>query len=343
MTDVARPEVRGPADDTSLRQLRDRALMARGASRLFASRDPDETRHHVGRAMKPHALHLAGRASALEARMHHASFGEVGLHRLRYGADVDILPDRLDDFYLVQMPLAGHARICSGDESLESDPTLASVLSPDDPIRMRWSGDCDQLLLRISRRRLERALAAQQRHAPEAPLRFALGMRWRALPAWRCLVDYLAACAEHGIDATQHGLVCAQIEQLVVTTLLASQTHDGARPARRCTAVLPRHVRKVQDWLQAHAHEPVCVDQMAELAGVSVRSLYEGFRQFTGTSPMQYLKQLRLDRARAELLGGAPSVAGVALGWGFEHLGRFSADYKRRFGESPGQTLRRRG
>jgi transcriptional regulator GlxA family with amidase domain len=59
---------------------------------------------------------------------------------------------------------------------------------------------------------------------------------------------------------------------------------------------------------------------------------------------MQYLRHLRLDRARADLLhlADVPSVASVALRWGFGHLGRFSADYKERFGESPGESLRRR-
>lgn len=58
-------------------------------------------------------------------------------------------------------------------------------------------------------------------------------------------------------------------------------------------------------------------------------------------SPMQYLKDLRLERASAELLGGSTHVAGVALRWGFGHLGRFSADYRARFGEYPSETVRR--
>jgi AraC-like DNA-binding protein len=320
------------------------AMLGSRAYSLFASSDLDETRVEVGRAMKPHDLSVTGSAQRLKARMHHVSFGEVTLSRLAYGAQVDILPDTLRDFFLVQMPLSGDARIESGNQGIESTPALASVLSPDDPIRMRWSADNDQLMVRISRQRLERTLTAQCGRPVDKPVRFELGMAWRELPAWHCAVAYLVQCAEHGIDAQRQRLLCAQIEQLVATTLLSSQAHNHTHAdAPRRTTVLPRHVRKVQDYLQAHAHEPLCADQLAELAGVSLRSLYAGFKTFCGTSPMQYLKQVRLERAHAELLNGADSVAGVALSWGFDHLGRFSAEYRKRYGVSPGETLRRRG
>ena len=57
-----------------------------------------------------------------------------------------------------------------------------------------------------------------------------------------------------------------------------------------------------------------------------------------------YLRDLRMERARAELVSGeCQNDAGVALRWGFAHLGRFSASYKARYGESPSQSVRRHG
>lgn len=325
--------------------LLDSACLRGPAHRLFASRDLDETRAMVARVMKPHGLGVAGAAQQLGAHMHHVSLGEVSVSRLKYGAAVCIEPDRLEDFFLVQMPLAGHAEIHSGNHSLQSTPDLASVLSPSDPIRMRWSADSDQLMVRIPRRRLERCAAAQLGRELNAPLRFELGMRWQQQPAWTCLLGYLLQCAEQGVTPGTHRLLAAQIDQLVASTLLCVQPHSlsHARPAR-CGPVLPRHVRQVEDYLQTHADQPISADQLAALAGVSLRSLYAGFQQFCGTSPMQYLKQIRLDRARADLQGNSAltTVAGIALSWGFDHLGRFSVDYRKRFGESPSETLRRR-
>lgn len=59
---------------------------------------------------------------------------------------------------------------------------------------------------------------------------------------------------------------------------------------------------------------------------------------------MQYLKDVRLRRVREALMSASPesiTVTAVAMRWGFTHLGHFTADYKRSFGESPSVTLAR--
>lgn len=319
------------------------ALLGTPELQLFASRDLEQTRAMVAQVMKPHELHVHGAGQHVKARMHHAAFGGVSLNRLAYGAEVEIEPGSLDDFYLVQMPLAGHASITSGSQQIDSGLQLASVISPDDATVMRWSGDCDQLMVRIERQLIERALRAQTGNLEAATLRFQLGFRWQDSPPWRCLLQYLADCASQSFDATRYRLVTAQVEQLVAATLLAAQPHDlGGCQLPRCTAVLPRHIRRVEEYLREHVGEPVCADQLAMIAGVSLRSLYAGFRDHCGVSPLQYLRNLRLDRARQALLDEPDSnIACVALRWGFGHLGRFSADYRKRFGESPSQSVRR--
>ena len=308
---------------------------------LFAYTDLDETRMRVGQVMKPHRLDIVGRGQRLNARMHHVSIGEVGLSRLRYGADVEIEPGPLDDFFLVQMPLTGRARIRCGGETLESTPECASVLSPTEATTMHWASGNDQLMVRLTRSLVERTLAARLGRPLDQPIRFQLGLHWRDAPAWSALLRYLLECAAQAGDLGQHPLIVAHLEQLVAATLLSVQPHDqrDARPAR-CTAVLPRHVRRAQEHIEAHADEPLTADQLARIAGVSTRSLYSGFSTFIGTSPMNYLRDVRLNRVRAELLQGQGPVGAVALRWGFAHAGRFSADYRKRFGETPTMTLR---
>jgi AraC-like DNA-binding protein len=77
---------------------------------------------------------------------------------------------------------------------------------------------------------------------------------------------------------------------------------------------------------------------------VSVRALQSGFRDALDTSPLAFLRDRRLTHARRELAESSPrtgSVAEIAERWGFAHHGRFSVDYRRRFGEQPSQTLSR--
>lgn len=320
------------------------ALLGAPARKLFASRDLHETRSMVARVMKPHELKPAGGGQRMEARMHHAALGEVSLSRLCHGCEVDIDPGALQDFYLVMMPLAGQAQLVCGPHSVETHSLQGAVVSPQHALKMHWSADCDQLMVRISRPFLERVLTAQRGQPLDEALEFKPVFDWRGSVAWQCVLRFLVDCAEAGIAPEHNQLLLAQLQELVAATLLAEQPHNlGQALLPRRTAVLPRHVRRVQEYLRAHAHEPMQATRLAEVAGCSLRGLYAGFQEFCGMSPMQYLRELRLDGVRADLLvgGTAVSVSGVALRWGFGHLGRFSAEYKARFGEHPSETLRR--
>lgn len=73
--------------------------------------------------MRSHRLSVTGEHERLRARMHHAALGEVALSRLSYGASVQIDPDPLDAFFLIQMLLAGGAQIANGAQRIESRPS----------------------------------------------------------------------------------------------------------------------------------------------------------------------------------------------------------------------------
>jgi AraC-like DNA-binding protein len=73
--------------------------------------------------------------------------------------------------------------------------------------------------------------------------------------------------------------------------------------------------------------------------------LQQGFQRALGMSPTQYLRQVRLREAHRELAAADPAgttVAELAARWGFAHQGRFAAQYRRRYGVSPADTLRHR-
>lgn len=85
-------------------------------------------------------------------------------------------------------------------------------------------------------------------------------------------------------------------------------------------------------------------ESLALELGVCVRTLREAFRSCTGTSPCQFLRQLRLQRVRERLLELGPgdtSVTREAVAMGFTELGRFAGEYRQVFGEPPSITLRR--
>jgi AraC-like DNA-binding protein len=319
------------------------ALLHDTARCVFDTDDLDTTRARVGSVFKPHRLTLHG--GSLHARMHHAPLGSVSFNRLAYGGDVTIDPGPLGDFLLVQMPLSGQAEIHCGSQHVVSDAALASVLTPSEALRMRWSGDNDQLIVRIERSALERICSAYLGQKPNQPLRFRLDMAWRGT-GWHALMQYLAQTLAHAPEMISHPLTACQLEQLVIGTLLTCQPHSlSDRLRQHGKPLAPRHVKVVEEHIHAHADAPLTPAFLAELAGVSLRSLYAGFREHRGLSPMAYLRTVRLERVRQDLLNdpALTSVTSAALRWGFSHLGRFSAEYRRAFGECPAKTLQRRG
>jgi len=109
------------------------------------------------------------------------------------------------------------------------------------------------------------------------------------------------------------------------------------------TAAIPHDVKKAIDYMRAHMHREVGMPQLAEFTGVTERTLRKHFQNFLGRSPASYWRCMRLGAAREEFLAPTKhnSISGIAARYGFNHLGRFAAEYRQCFGESPSTTLRR--
>lgn len=314
--------------------------------RVMHSEDLEQARDHIARVYKPHELAVEGRQQCLQARMHHRPLGPaLGVNRLAHGAAVRIDPDQLDDFFLVQMPLAGSARVWHQGRWMDCGAGQACVLSARLPLRMHWSPGCDQFMLRIDRTRL---LAVQQARsgrwhddaptlalAPHLPLDTAGGRAW-----WQ-LMHYLAAVLDPA-SAAPAGLQAALLEDHVIAALLAMACQGPAAPAHP-EPLATRRLQRLEDYVLAHLDEPLTLRTLAEVAQTSVRSVQSWFAQARGTTPGAYIRARRLERVRHELLHPAAgtAVTAVALRWGFEHAGRFAAAYRAAYGETPSATLQR--
>lgn len=90
-------------------------------------------------------------------------------------------------------------------------------------------------------------------------------------------------------------------------------------------------------WLRRHFAEPVHIEQLAAIAGMSVTSFHRHFRSATSLTPIQYQKQLRLQTARARLMASREDIATVGFAVGYDSPSQFSREYRRMFGRPPGQ------
>lgn len=164
---------------------------------------------------------------------------------------------------------------------------------------------------------------------------------------WTNLVDHVdrAVLAHDELMASPlvRGEALRQLAAGILVVFPNSTLDPGPGSVRH--AAEPATVRRAMEFMDAHAHEDVSIVQVAEAARMGPRGLQAAFRRHREQSPLDYLRQVRMERAHHELLAGDPTrgdtVGGIAARWGFANAGRFSMDYRRAYGRSPRDTLRR--
>jgi AraC-like DNA-binding protein len=240
---------------------------------------------------------------------------------------------------VVQWIDAGRARIDVGRDEVHMEPGLPTLVPLERRFQMEYE-DWDQRLVHMDR---ELVLdVAREHHIVDGTLGFDRATRptTAAVGTWRGSVARAVQALGTG---GRQSLAWHEAQRDVVRSLFGMyrlqaevqpQGYGERRNARLRTAV---------EFLHEHAGEPLTVSDIARAADLSVRALQESFQRTLDRTPMNHLREVRLRRVRADLLAAEPgtaSVAEIASRWGFSHMGRFSGEYLRRFGEYPRRTLR---
>jgi AraC-like DNA-binding protein len=100
-------------------------------------------------------------------------------------------------------------------------------------------------------------------------------------------------------------------------------------------------IGRATHWIRTRYAEILCIEDLAQLSGMSVSSFHRHFRAVTTMTPLQYQKQIRLQEARARLISDAGDVAAVGFAVGYESPSQFNREYRRQFGNSPGRDAAR--
>lgn len=270
----------------------------------------------------------------------HLSLTTIGYVQPGTTASVD--PGDLSAYH-VNVALSGAVVSRCGDQEAVASPTVATVFSPDRHTSLpRWDADAAQLSIKLTRTRVEEELAALLGHPVVKPIDFQLafpvvsgaGRRWMSI---------LAALLQ-SVDTPGDGPPLRHLELLersLISGLLVSQPHSYTEQltAEPRQSAPRRALDRVVEEIERAPDRGYTVADLARLAGTSARSLQYAFQERYQLSPMQYLRQVRLDRVHDDLAQGTGTVADVASYWGFTNPSRFARAYRDRFGEFPATTL----
>jgi AraC-like DNA-binding protein len=97
------------------------------------------------------------------------------------------------------------------------------------------------------------------------------------------------------------------------------------------------HIARAVRWIRDHYAQSFCVEDVAQLSGMSVSAFYRNFHAVTAMSPIQFQKQIRLQEARLLLAAHPSDVTGVGHRVGYDSPSQFSREYRRQFGAPPSQ------
>ena len=310
---------------------------------LFRSRSLEDARERIGKVFSPHQLALIDEGADLDVRHNQFCFPNVSLNVLQYGAEVLIEPSTRGDFYMVQLPISGSARLVIGPEEVDVHPGEMSILQPLTPSKMQWSRDCSMILLQAPSALVERYIRTW-RGRNKADFALVRSHESLQIAAWSMAILNLTHNLDrYGNQWLQYPVALGAMEEFLLsafTTMLCEPVSEvkGRSGNLRCLQV-------AKDYIQDNIDRPLTATEIASHVCVCRRTLELVFKRNGELPPLAYARQVRLDAVHKSLIlnrksGSAITVTEIALAHGFLHMGRFSAYYKQQFGCNPSTTLK---
>ncbi|TQS46843.1 helix-turn-helix transcriptional regulator [Cryptosporangium phraense] len=271
-------------------------------------------------------------------------FGEVGLHRITYGMDCEVGSHELGGLYFGHLAAGGIVFRPPGDARPYRAGDVFLAGQPDEPyLADIVQSDLEYVGLEPS---LLTQVAATSPARVPTPIRFTGYQPATARDAQRWLAT-VAYFRELVADGVAPPLVLATASRLLAATALTVFPNDALRDP----TIEDRHdahpdaLRRAVAFIDDNAQRPIGPADIAAAAHVSIRAVQLAFRRHLDTTPMAYLRRVRLTHAHEALRDGDPattSVSAVAAAWGFADHSSFTELYRITYGQPPSKTLRGR-
>ena len=309
--------------------------------------DADTLSEHYARTLTRVAIEPLARQKRITVEKHHYKVGPCGIWSgaCHSGMQVKLLDP--SNAYVIYLPIVGVLDIDVGTRRFSCGPEHAFI------------GDfstIERLQLHEGRRHTGIALGhdvvvRQLSELLDAPvnkkLEFSTMMDCQspAIGKISTASTLLWTMLANEPETVASGKFAELLFQSMAVLLLESVLHNySAALARPVAPAIPRHVKRAIDFMIANISVPITIADVARESGSSLRSLHLGFQQYKGTSPLHYLRQIRLEGVRRALIGDVDqsAISAIAQQWGFTHMGRFAALYKEAFGQTPSETVQSR-
>jgi len=310
----------------------------------FRTRDRREARDFMRMTYQSRAVRLSGDPKAFEFTVQSRSLNLIRIDVVRHTGHLDMI-GASGDHILVAEVFRGEMNVSTkgGRHTMRAgDAVMTTLQEP----RQISCDDLGMVVVRLDGNEFRR-VAAELAAVDPATRRFRGA---KASPAqvrqWSAAVRYVI----NGVldNPAAAGSALAQGEGFRLLTAAALEAFpqpdfplSAARPAAEASP--PTTIRRATAFVDANSSRHITVTDIAQAAHLSRRGLEAAFHRHLNTSPVAYLRSVRLARAHQQLIDADPrsgeSVAEIAARCGFQHPGRFAALYREKFGVPPSHTL----
>jgi len=315
---------------------------------LFTGEDVDQARHALSRMYNEAVLEPEPGGAPFRMKISGVELPRLGLCSTWCSSAALAYPVDPLDFYTVQVARRGRCTfdIGTGSDGVPCDDRKGALLSAGHSVRVHHGADNSILGLIVKEEVLRDVLSAWTGSAknPRVVFRTQFDSSQPRVASLLSLIDDFVRELDRSNGILDAPAVVSSFEHTLITSLLFGLEHNLTETLLKPKAEAgSAQVRLIEEYVEAHATEPIDMATIACVTGHSAHSIYRAFRRHRGYTPMEFLHTVRMKLARRRLLEGHPGshVRSTAMACGFGHAGRFSVEYKRRFGETPRDTLKR--
>jgi AraC-like DNA-binding protein len=313
----------------------------------FKSFDLDEFRHFLRREVGPQKFEIRCRTKPFSTEIQFRLLTDLRLSYTWLAPAIVISSTPSVPYYSLYFRLSGSSEYRVPGRVFVTSPSCGAFWPGLHPVQVRTSENWHVFGTRFSTRAIQVELSHLLQRDIVRPVDFDPMVNFEhgaGRIIKRMLMQLYESAGRHEPEFAEAGHGMRQIERSLVSLVLEGLRHNYSKfvngPERR---IAPWQVRIVEEFILENADRPLSLGDLAIIGGVTARSLQYTFRRHRGCSPMEFLRRIRLERVRNELVHATPdtTVTSAAMRWGFLHLGRFAAEFRARFNESPSETLSR--
>ncbi len=305
-----------------------------------------EAEKALANAVEPRRFSSTKRFGAQGIKVTKYQLASIQIYGLYFNGPLNISSDTLQSVNIIY-PVQGKLRTGSDIRDRTIGCGKARIDSPGGRVAVEWDTRSTSIVTRIPKDTLNHYCNQLYDIDTHSSIQFAptLDLTEKAGISVQNILNTILAEAENKHSLVNQGTLVNHFEELFITALLNAQPNSLSEALYdRNRQVKPFYIKRAVDYIHENVAGLTMLSELVEATGVSLRTLQNGFAKYYNTGPSNFIKQLRLRKAREELKSashGETTVADVAAKWGFYNPCSFSQNYKKMFGESPSATLRR--